>query len=420
MPSISSMMCRCTLRESWPGDSVASSRSLACKSASPLPRFPDLGIIRQFRHAFARHLGRRLQGTRQRHGSHHQVELNTGSLGLCCGVIRDRTKYEQRPEASACRTVLCTGAASSPLKILARLAEVKGGYPRVNAEYGRLGRMLCVYTRKEPDVRQKGPNRGKERLWAVWSNGWRTDEGFVWQMLPSVAEALEELGWVTPETDRRPEVNAFNWQIEARRWLRGLREITPNLEDSIIFFFERAFQSTRCPDRAWFGAHSTGLSLVVGGIYLAAVHRTGKAKGLWLLVDQEPPAIEGVECTPVLSTLGSEYPLIWVHAKSLTSVLDVVINDHLWEMFGAASEKILLSSRIANDRDSVHERRKKRRLSEFWVNPPPEELAFKIPEEFEEGHIKFQLHRRKERNPEAVRQEGDCLGETGLVDLRSL
>jgi len=79
---------------------------------------------------------------------------------------------------------------------LARLAEVAGGYSVINAHYGRLGRLFCNQTGERPDVRQSGPNRGKERLWATWSAGWSGPEGFVWQMLPEVADALEQLGWV--------------------------------------------------------------------------------------------------------------------------------------------------------------------------------------------------------------------------------
>jgi hypothetical protein len=82
---------------------------------------------------------------------------------------------------------------------LAQLAEVAGGYSVVNAVYGRLGRLFCNHTGERPDVRESGPNRGKERLWAVWSTGWNGPDGFVWQMLPEVAKALEHLGWIDQE-----------------------------------------------------------------------------------------------------------------------------------------------------------------------------------------------------------------------------
>ncbi|MCZ2341892.1 MAG: HNH endonuclease [Bacteroidales bacterium] len=117
---------------------------------------------------------------------------------------------------------------------LARLAKVEGGYSVVNAHYGRLGRLFCDQTGERPDVRQSGPNRGKERLWATWSVGWSGPDGFVWQMLPQVAEALEQLGWVQPTGFASPDevpvagslvegaicritVNAYERNLEARR-----------------------------------------------------------------------------------------------------------------------------------------------------------------------------------------------------------
>lgn len=81
---------------------------------------------------------------------------------------------------------------------LALLAEVNGGYSVVNSLYGRMGRTFCNHTGHKPDVREGGSNRGKERLWATWSSGWQGDNGWIWKMLPEVAEALEQLGWVTP------------------------------------------------------------------------------------------------------------------------------------------------------------------------------------------------------------------------------
>jgi 5-methylcytosine-specific restriction protein A len=84
---------------------------------------------------------------------------------------------------------------------LARAAEIAGGYPVVNAHYGRLGRIFCEHSGLVPDRTR----RGNTRLWAVWSRGFRTPRGIVWQMLPAVARALEELGWVTPQPIELPE-----------------------------------------------------------------------------------------------------------------------------------------------------------------------------------------------------------------------
>lgn len=78
---------------------------------------------------------------------------------------------------------------------LAELAGIAGGHPVVNAAYGRLGHALCDALDFQPDLRPDD----SARWWAMWSQGWQTSEGFVWQMLPQVAEALELLSWVTAE-----------------------------------------------------------------------------------------------------------------------------------------------------------------------------------------------------------------------------
>lgn len=68
------------------------------------------------------------------------------------------------------------------------------GWSVVNARYGKLGHAVCDELGIKPELRPDD----SARWWSVWSRGWRTPDGFVWQMLPRVAEALEQLGWVRP------------------------------------------------------------------------------------------------------------------------------------------------------------------------------------------------------------------------------
>lgn len=84
---------------------------------------------------------------------------------------------------------------------LALLAGITGGHPIVNAHYGRLGHQFCNHTGFTPRFR----GNGTARWWTVWSQGWSTSEGFVWEMLPQVAEALELLGWVRPPGQALPD-----------------------------------------------------------------------------------------------------------------------------------------------------------------------------------------------------------------------
>ncbi len=160
-------------------------------------------------------------------------------------------------------------------------------------------------------------------------------------------------------------VDPLDWEISLRRWVKARRNISSELEDKIITFFKVAFEHTRCPERAWFGIHSSTVSLVVGGIFLAAIQSSGAEPGIWLLVDAEKFLnISGVEYLKVKSTQRSKHPLIWAHSLSLTTLPNLLTNTSLWESFSAATEKILFAP-IAKDRDSVQEKRNKKRLSEF-------------------------------------------------------
>lgn len=114
-------------------------------------------------------------------------------------------------------------------KQLAALAGLKSWRP-VNSQYGRLGHLFCDATEYESDKNEGG----RYHWWAVWSLGYSTSKGFVWEMLSEVAEALERLGWVAPGEAKIPEeivsedryiegatrriaVNAYERNREARR-----------------------------------------------------------------------------------------------------------------------------------------------------------------------------------------------------------
>jgi putative restriction endonuclease len=80
-------------------------------------------------------------------------------------------------------------------KQIAALADIDGGWPVVNSLYGKLGHALCDELGINPELRPDSTHR----WWSVWSRGWNTRAEFIWQMLPQVADALEQLGWVQPE-----------------------------------------------------------------------------------------------------------------------------------------------------------------------------------------------------------------------------
>lgn len=93
-------------------------------------------------------------------------------------------------------------------------------YSVVNLFYGKLGDLFC----KETGLKAAKGRDNVVRWWTVWSIGYNTHEGFVWEMHSEVAEALEILGWVKRE---QPELDIQRQQVEAE----GYFDAT-NLEDA--------------------------------------------------------------------------------------------------------------------------------------------------------------------------------------------
>jgi hypothetical protein len=104
------------------------------------------------------------------------------------------------------------------------------------------------------------------------------------------------------EDERSQLMSEYDWKQEVRQWVDKCRHATPDLADKLIRFFELAFAGTRYPEETWFGVHGSTVSLVVGGIFLAAVVSSGDDRGLWLLVDEKLQPIEGIDYRPVKST----------------------------------------------------------------------------------------------------------------------
>ncbi len=71
-------------------------------------------------------------------------------------------------------------------------------YAVVNRLYGEMGyqfaKELGITIEEEDPI----PSEKSHVGWEVWSTGWKEGRRFQWRMLPQVAEALEELGWVDP------------------------------------------------------------------------------------------------------------------------------------------------------------------------------------------------------------------------------
>ena len=100
---------------------------------------------------------------------------------------------------------------------------------------------------------------------------------------------------VPPKKRQTSSSRTQAWEADVQHWLARRGDVSPELATDICRFFVRAFDHTRHPQNAWFGVHKDRVSLVVGGIFLAAVLRTSRDRGFWLLLAHEPPRIEGLK-----------------------------------------------------------------------------------------------------------------------------
>lgn len=211
-------------------------------------------------------------------------------------------------------------------------------------------------------------------------------------------------------------ISNYDWEENVRTWLATLKNLKLDDEDGIILFFDRAFTNAQCTERAWFGVHTSIASLVVGGIFLAAVLRSGDNKGIWLLVDQGSPEIDGVQYHPAKSTQGSHSPLMWAHSERIEGAALLAENDDVWEWYQRATIKIFDSRRVAADRDSIQIKRGKRRLSDFWDPAVARGTRGIYPDEvdstkiYKDGAVKKVTVNAYERNSRARR---DCIKKYG-------
>ena len=118
-------------------------------------------------------------------------------------------------------------ARTATAKELARLAGIPGGWTIVNLRYGKLGHAFCDELGIKPDLRPDDSSR----WWSVWSRGSSTPSGFVWQMLPQVGEALEQLGWVGPARFISPDEVVFGpWLVEGAAYQVSVNAYERNIE----------------------------------------------------------------------------------------------------------------------------------------------------------------------------------------------
>lgn len=161
------------------------------------------------------------------------------------------------------------------------------------------------------------------------------------------------------------DINPSSWQNDLEQWVTQHRKLPNTLSSDLVRFFELVFEHTQHPDEAWFGVHEYTVSLVVGGIFLAAINLSNPDHGIWVLLDQNPIVIPKIEYKPVKSTQKYD-PLTWAHLVDVTALGVLLENSEFWLSYSSASHKIL-NSPISRTRSvEFQESRHKRRLTEFW------------------------------------------------------
>ncbi len=161
-------------------------------------------------------------------------------------------------------------------------------------------------------------------------------------------------------------ISSSSWETDVEQWIAKHRIIPENLTSHLVRFFELAFDNARHPEESWFGVHEQSVSLVIGGIFLAAVHLSNPDYGIWLLLDRDSIPIQEVEYEPVKSTQNSITPLIWAHLNRIEDVGVLLENSEIWQSYSEASDKILNSPISRARTPEFQQRRHKQRLSEFW------------------------------------------------------
>ncbi|MEW6378665.1 MAG: HNH endonuclease [bacterium] len=167
----------------------------------------------------------------------------------------------------------------------------------------------------------------------------------------------------------------YSWQSQVQVWAHSKKKLSPDLTEQLCHFFSLAFDYTHCPDRAWFGVHKSMVSLVIGGIYLAAINwANANDKGIWLLVDRPDFSVSGVSFSPVASTKTFDVPLTWAHLWPLNNLNELISAPGVWKSYADATKRVLQAP-IAYGRENRQLQYGKIRLSDFWHHRSNQSIA---------------------------------------------
>ena len=186
----------------------------------------------------------------------------------------------------------------------------------------------------------------------------------------------------------------FDWTSEILQWTKNRRKVK-SYEHDLIEFFRKAFEHTVHPDKTFFGTSTSGIALVVGGIYLAAL---AEGKIIYLLLDREIRSIPNSDTHITKSTKNFDSPLYWFYTEDLAQLKAITKDQEIWDSFHEASHRIFENKRVTAYRS--HIAKNKLPLSEFWkVGDPTGTIPStdKLEEEFQEEVSRARALSREER-----------------------
>jgi 5-methylcytosine-specific restriction endonuclease McrA len=180
-----------------------------------------------------------------------------------------------------------------------------------------------------------------------------------------------------------------SWQTEVSQWVASCKDFADDISSDLNQFFELAFENNQCPNESWLGIHKQAVSLVIGGIYLAAINVETNGRGIWLLIDRELDDDTSIEYKPVKST--QKYtPLTWLHLLDISQVGRLIDRPQVWDSHSIACQKIL-DSPIARNRDAnFQESRGKLRLTQILNESKFGSLSSTFPDEVDANEKYFE------------------------------
>ncbi len=183
----------------------------------------------------------------------------------------------------------------------------------------------------------------------------------------------------------------FNWKDEIRLWTNSKRT-AKHFQGDLIALFQKAFDHTSQPEKALFGTTKSSIAVVVGGIYLVAIHSTDTIS---LLLDQEFKGIPNTQTNQTKSTKSFKEPLYWLETSDLTILRQLIEHQEIWESYSRASHKIYENNGVTSHRD--HIAKNKIPISLFWKRDNlamHETTMTQIENDFQEKVLQA-LHRSK-------------------------